>query len=466
MNLTKKMFSIILLLFSFSSQAQYLGGGEANPNLRTNDKALQDFMDMRFGMFIHWGPIALRGTEIGWSRGADEIPFLTDQGEIIPIKASNVVTIEEYDNLYKEFNPVLFDAATWVKTAKDAGMKYLVITAKHHDGFCLWDSKYTEYDIMSTPFKKDILKELSEECQKQGVTFALYYSIADWNHPDYATRYGGDQRPLQDSNMSIYVQYMKNQLKELIDNYNPALIWFDGGWEDAWTHEMGMDLYAYLRTFKDDILINNRIDKGLNLGLPVRTKYAGDYETPEQRVGAFNLDTPWETCMTIGEQWAWRPNDKLKSSKESLRTLLKTVGGNGNLLYNVGPMLDGRIEQRQINLLKEIGDWLNVSGESVYATQAGPFMPTDYMVSTRKGNKIYLNLFSSPGNSLKLPFPKDVKVKNAYFLKNRETISVAQDKESITLSLNDSLPDSISSVLVLELDKPALTIKVQQRINY
>lgn len=442
--------AIVSLVFIFSINAQHIGGGEAYPNLKTNQEAMNKFQDMRFGMFIHWGPVALRGTEIGWSRGKQ-------------------VSIKEYDNLYKEFNPVLFNAKEWVKTAKDAGMKYLVITTKHHDGFCLWPSKYTDYDIMSTPYKKDILKELSEECKKQGVVFCAYYSIADWKHSHYATRYGGDKRPIEESDMSIYYQYMKDQLKELIDNYDPALIWFDGGWEDAYTHKMGMDLYAYLRGLKDNILINNRVDKGLE-GMSGKTKsrakYAGDYETPEQHIGAFDIDYPWETCMTIAKQWAWKPNDEMKSLKECIQTLVKTSGGGGNLLFNVGPMADGRIEQRQIDRLKAMGDWLKINGEAVYGTQGGPYKPTDYMVTTKKDHKVYLHLMKKPKGNLKLPFPKGIKVNKAYFMEDKSLVNVNQNKTSITVNLPETLPNEIDAVLVLELNKPAKNIKVINRLNY
>ncbi|NOZ63215.1 MAG: alpha-L-fucosidase, partial [Calditrichaeota bacterium] len=170
----RKLLFLLLFFLAAVVRAQSIGGGgEANPDLKTNLESLQNWQTMRFGMFIHWGPVTLRGTEIGWSRGRE-----------VPVK--------EYDNLYREFNPVLFDAKEWVAAAKAAGMKYLIITAKHHDGFCLWDSKYTDYDIMSTPFKRDVVKELAEECKRQGILFGTYYSIIDWHHPDYPIRHGDD----------------------------------------------------------------------------------------------------------------------------------------------------------------------------------------------------------------------------------------------------------------------------------
>ncbi len=448
------------LLFSVNVNAQLSGGGEAYPNLKTNKEALKKFQDSRFGMFIHWGPVALRGEEISWSRGKQ-------------------ISKGEYDNLYKEFNPVLFNAKDWVSAAKNAGMKYIVLTTRHHDGFCLWDSKYTDYDMANTPYKKGVVKALVEECKKQGIVFGAYYSVCDWHHPDYPVVYPYQahennhvekkiEDPKTKESMARYIAYMKNQLKELIDDYDPAFIWFDGEWEWAWTHEMGMDLYAYLRGLKDDLLINNRVDKGREgmAGVTKSYKFAGDYATPEQQVGNFDNENAWETCMTIANQWAWKANDKLKSKKECIQTLLKTIGGDGNLLFNVGPMADGRIEQRQIDRLKEMGDWLKTNGEAVYGTRGGPYKPTDYMVSTRNENKIYLHLLKRPAANLELPFPKEIKVKKAYFLDGEEKISFKQIKNVLKVQFPETLPDNIATVIVLELNKSAKDMEVIERFNY
>ena len=457
--LKKYTLLVVGLMFMINANAQLSGGGEANPNLPTNQKVLKEFQDKRFGMFVHWGPVTLRGEEIAWSRGK-QIP------------------IEEYDNLYKEFNPVLFDATQWVTAAKNAGMKYIILTSRHHDGFCLWDSQFTDYDMASTPYGKGVIKKLADECKKQGIDFGLYYSICDWQHEDYPVVYPDPdytfhvEKDITDpevkARLDKYIQFMKNQLKELIDDYDPSFIWFDGEWEWAWTHEMGMDMYAYLRGLKDDLLINNRVDKGRK-GMEGTTSskiYAGDYATLEQRVGKFDNENPWETCMTIATQWAWKANDRMKSKKQCIHTLLQTVGGDGNLLFNVGPMADGRIEQRQIDRLKEMGDWLKINGEAVYGTRGGPYKPTDYMVSTRKGNKIYLHLIKPLEGSLKLPFLKGIKVEKAYFLEGNKLVNFSQGKQSIEISLPETLPDDVASVIVLELNKPALDIEVIERIRY
>jgi alpha-L-fucosidase len=452
-NLIKITILQLSLFFACNATAQALGGGEAYPELLTNKEALQSFQDMRFGMFVHWGPVSLRGTEIGWSRGR-EVPK------------------DDYDQLYKEFDPVLFNAADWVKTAKEAGMKYIVLTTKHHDGFSLWDSEYTDYDMGSTPYGKGILKDLEEECKKQGLVFGAYYSIADWHHVDNPVVYPAEdyqfhvEKDFEDAQtkerMERYIVFMKNQLKELIDEYDPAFIWFDGEWEWVWSHQMGMDLYAYLRGLKEDLLINNRVDKGRQgmEGTMKSARFAGDYATPEQQVGAFNMDTPWETCMTIATQWAWKANDKIKSTGECIKTLIQTVGGDGNLLFNVGPMADGRIEKRQVDRLKEIGDWLKINGEAVYGTRGGPYLPTQNMVSTRKGDKIFLHVFNSDKPEIILPFPKAFKIKKAYFLDGNQKVEIERNKSSITIKLPKILPNETASVLVMELNKSAMDIPV------
>ena len=444
-------WTIICLITVIHAGAQFSGGGEANPDLPTHQEALEKFREMRFGMFIHWGPVSLRGEEISWSRGKQ-------------------ITKQEYDNLYKKFNPVSFNAADWVSAAKNAGMKYIIITSRHHDGFSLWDSQYTEYDMASTPYGKGVLKELAHECRKQGIKFGTYYSICDWYHPDYPVEYPDPDytfneekgmNPATKMQMDHYTTFMKNQLRELIEDYNTFLIWFDGEWEWAWTHEMGMDMYAYLRGLKDDILVNNRVDKGRE-GMKDKSRdprFAGDFATPEQSVGAFDTEYAWETCMTIGNQWAWKPNEKLKSKKECIQTLANTLGGDGNLLFNVGPMPDGRMEQRQLDRLNEMGEWISINQEAVYGTRGGPYLPTKKMVSTHKENKIYLYLLKSPGERLKLPLEEGIVIREAHLLQDGSPLKLKRDKDSFSLALPESLPDEIATVIVLELDSPASEIE-------
>ena len=404
---------------------------------------IRKWQDMRFGMFIHWGPVSLKGTEIGWSRGR-QVP-----------KA-------QYDQLYKKFNPVKFDADQWVRVAAEAGMKYMVITSKHHDGFCLWPSEYTEYHIGNSPFRRDVIKELSGACKKGGLQFSTYYSICDWYHADYPLDSPGGRGKKSGHDMPRYFQYVKNQTREILTNYGPlGVMWFDGEWEKPWTRAYGKELYEHLKKIQPTLVINNRVAKGRH-GMAGTTKqdagHPGDYDTPEQRVGGFNRKRPWETCMTICRQWAWKPNDRMKSLQQCIQTLLRTVGGDGNLLFNVGPMPDGRIEPRQVQRLKEMGQWLAKYGQAVYATRGGPFMPGEWGAATCKGDKVYLFVMNWPREGpLRLP-PIGMKITGAKALTGGEVAVEAKD-QAITVSLPPAQRQEIATVIELTVDGRAFDAK-------
>jgi alpha-L-fucosidase len=395
----------------------------------------------RFGMFIHWGPVALKGTEIGWSRGKD-------------------VPTEEYDSLYRQFNPTEFDADEWVRIAKAAGMKYIVITSKHHDGFCLWDSAYTDYDIMSTPFRRDVLAELSAACRRHGLKFCTYYSICDWHHPDYPTDSPGGKGKKPSPNMPRYVEYLKNQLRELIEKYGPlGVLWFDGQWEPPWTPEYGDDLYRFLKDIQPDLIINNRVSKGRQ-GIAGTTKQnadnPGDYDTPEQHIGAFNRDRPWETCMTICRQWAWKPDDDMKSLKACVDALVRTAGGDGNFLFNVGPMPDGRIEPRQAERLRKMGAWLDKYGESIYGTRGGPLKPSSVGASTCTGNKMYVHILNWPDDGVLLPPTLRGITGHSVLTGGQATLEPTE--EGVRVGVRPADRDGIDTIVVLELDELAETL--------
>jgi len=421
----------------WAARAQAPAPTEAKPDLRAAEANLQWWREARFGMFIHWGPVSLKGTEIGWSRGAQ-------------------VPAEEYDQLYQQFNPTKFDAEEWARIAKDAGMKYLVITSKHHDGFCIWDTKFTDYNIMRTPFGRDVLKELAAACKKHGIAFCTYHSICDWHHPDYPLGSPGGKTQKPNPNMDRYNQYLKNQLAELIQNYGPlGILWFDGEWEKPWTHERGIDLYQHVRNLQPSIIINNRVGVG-RAGMEGGTAagaFGGDYDTPEQQIGKFQRDRPWETCMTICQQWAWKPNDRMKSLKECLQTLVRVTGGDGNFLFNVGPMPDGRIEPRQVDRLHEMGEWLGKYGQSIYGTRGGPIKTTAQVASTYNGKTIYVHILAWPGDTITLPaLPKRVIDSS---LLTGGTVSVRQTKDAIEIRVPPQDRQEIDTIVKLELDGPA-----------
>jgi alpha-L-fucosidase len=357
------------LVCSASGAQPPIAGLPASPSVV--ERRIEEWRAARFGMFIHWGPVSLKGTEIGWSRGQQ-------------------VPIEEYDNLYRQFNPTNFNPDAWMRLAREAGMKYTVFTTKHHDGFCMWDTRQTDFNIMHSPFGRDVVKELTAAARRQGVAFGTYHSVCDWHHPDFprTSPGGGVRRPTSD--LDRYEQYLRAQVSELITNYGPLwVMWFDVPQE--FDIRRGQGLIDLARSYQPDLIVNNRS------GAP------GDYDTPEQRVGKYQDDRPWETCMTICRQWAWKPNDTMKSLSECLHTLVLCAGGDGNLLFNVGPMPDGRIEPRQVERLREMGAWLSRYGESIYGTRGGPWKPTRAVASTRKDRSIYLHLLRPEGNSVTLP---------------------------------------------------------------
>jgi len=403
--------------------------GWASSSPAAESEAMQAWRDLKFGLFVHWGPVSLKGTEIGWSRGQQ-------------------VPTEEYDQLYKRFDPTQFDAQAWVTTAKEAGMRYLVLTSKHHDGFCLWPSKYTDYHIGNTPFGRDVMRELADACAEHGIQFCTYHSICDWYHPDYPLGSPGGRTKKPNPNMPRYFQYLKNQTREIIENYGPlGIMWFDGQWEEPWTLEYGDELYAYLKGLQPNLVINNRVSKGR----------AGDYDTPEQRIGNFQNDRPWETCMTICQQWAWKPNDVMKSEKECIQTLVRVVGGDGNLLFNVGPMPDGRIEPRQVERLLEMGQWLGKYGQTIYGTRGGPFKTTASLASTYQGNTIYVHILDWRDETGTLPaLPKGIVSAS---LLTGGSVKVRQTSDAIVIGVHQDYRDPIDTIVELTLDGPAADIE-------
>ncbi len=396
------------------------------------DAALEAWRAARFGLFIHWGPVSLKGTEISFSRAAERRGWggAPDTGW----------PPEIYDNLYKEFNPVRFDAAEWVAIARAAGVKYMVFGARHHDGFAMFDTQASDYKITSplSPFGRDVLRELADASHAADLDFGIYYSQPDWHHPD-AFVPGRHHR---------YLDYLKVQVRELLTNYGRVnVLWFDGLRKTAADYD-GEALNRMARQLQPQILINNRN------GLP------GDFETPEQRVGRYRDDRPWESCITICRQWAWKPDDEMKSLKECLQTLILCAGGDGNLLLNVGPMPDGRIEPRQVDRLREIGDWLGDHGPSIYGTRGGPWKPSKGVASTRRGNLVFVHLLRRATGAVELPaLPR--KIRSAK-LPGGDPVTFAQDAETLTLRLSEDDWDPIDTIVRLELDGSAMDLPVME----
>jgi alpha-L-fucosidase len=385
-------FSFALATLSAPTMAEVMqpGGGDLNPGLYTNAQSIKKFDAMRVGLSVHWGPSALGGKEISWARNK-EIPTAT------------------YDNFYRDFNPVKFNADEWMQLMKDGGMKYIVLTSKHHDGFALWHSKYTDYDMANTPFKRDIVRELSDAAKRNGFMFGSYYSIIDWYHPDYTPNEHGGPGSLikaqpDSPNFDRYIKFMEDQLRELVVDYGSEIVQFDGEWDKTWTHERGSKLYKFVRDLADKTLISNRTDVGrehLNpkTGTWDWKTYAGDFDERERMVDWIGKDSrvfgksdnPWQAWVTIDQaQWAWNATPRLLTADFIITDLVKTVGDGGNYLINLGPRADGSFEPDQAEMIRTVGRWLKKHGNSIYGSKAGPIMKEGDYTSTIKNKAVTL----------------------------------------------------------------------------
>jgi len=401
----------------------------------------------RFGMFIHFGSYSYLGH--------GEWAFFSD----------NWSKADYQTRISAKFNPTGFDAGAIARLAKTAGMKYLVITAKHHEGFCMWqtavesfrDTTGTKlYDLPDfTAFKdRDILLELKDSCEAQGIKFCLYYSILDWNHPSQQVNrstYYSDMTSFYEK--EAYINDMKSQLRELITKYHPAVMWFDGDWtknsgaatlSSWWTMPDGIDLYNYLIGLDSNLIINERVCRSFGIG---------DFECPEQEVPDAPLSRQWETCRTMNDSWGYNAGDSAyKTPSTLIRELVKVVSRDGNYLLNIGPRGDGTVTDQTISILNGMGDWMNVYGESIYGTNRSPFSwEPQWGFYTRKPGKLYAHVFSWPANGV-LKIPTLANTLNKIYLLNDPTIllNYTVHEGYIWISLPVTAPDSINSVVVVD----------------
>ena len=407
--------------------------------------AIEKWKDMRFGMFIHWDPVSIVGTEISWSRAARR-DFTSGKMGIVPV--------EVYDNLYRMFNPVKFNPDEWVQLAKDSGMRYLVFTTKHHDGFCNFDSKLTDYKITSSKclYGKDIVRQLSDACHRAGMNWGVYYSQPDWHNPDY--RNGAAH--------ARYIEYLHGQVRELLTTYGPTKTWFFDGLGGKAADWDAPRLLHMMRELEPDLVINNRA------GLPA------DLDTPEQTIGLFQDNRPWETCATVGAQWAYNPDDVLRPIEECLHGLVCCAIGDGNFLFNIGPRPDGRMEPSHADRLRQMGAFLQKYGESIYSTRGGPFIAPDekkrpenaqgfalaegnwWGGSTHKENVIYLHILRWPSETIELPaIPRKI---IRHHLLTGGRAEVHQAEAGIQVKVAKAHRDAVDTIVKLELDGPASTI--------
>jgi alpha-L-fucosidase len=423
-------------------------------NAAAYEQRMQWWREARFGMFIHWGLYAVPAGE--WKGEKDHAEW---------IRTTAQIPLDVYDGFRPSFNPVKFNAEEWVKMAKDAGMKYIVITSKHHDGFCLFNSQFTDFDIMSTPFQRDILKELSAACHKEGIKMCWYHSIMDWHHPDYLPRRDWEKdRSEEGADFDRYVTYLKNQLGELLRNYGEiGVLWFDGEWESTWNEDYGKEIYHYVRSLQPSIIINNRVGAARE-GMEGSTReggFGGDFGTPEQQIPATGLPgVYWETCMTMNDHWGYNKYDKnWKSTQSIIRMLADIASKGGNYLLNIGPTAEGLFPQESIDRLKEIGLWMKTNGESVYGTQASPFPNLDWGRCTQKkiasGTRLYFHVFDKPTDGRLIISGLYNKPGKAFLLADpgKKPLETRRQNEAVIISLPDEATDPYDLVVVLDIEE-------------
>ena len=412
----------------------------------------------RFGMFIHWGIYSVPAGEYQEHKGFAEW-FLEETH----------MPVSQYEKYADQFNPTNFNAAAWVHAAKEAGVKYIVVTSKHHDGFGMFRSTLTDWCIARTPFQRDPLQELAAACQTEGIKFCLYYSIMDWHSPDWGKRRAWNDVAAKSGppDMDRYVTYMKGQLKELLTRYGPiGLLWFDGQWEQPWTKERGDDLYRYVRSLQPEVIVNNRVSKPVNTaGGGFAHSDAGDYGTPEQTIppSGFGPGVYWESCMTMNDHWGYNKFDQNWKSTETLvRNLIDCASKGGNYLLNVGPTSEGLIPAASLERLKEIGAWMKVNSEAIYGTSASPFKksPAWGRCTTKVSGgttTLYLHVFNWPADGRLVVAGLKNKVQSAWLLADaaHHPLAVTNLDEGVAVSLPAAAGSPISTTVVLQFQGPA-----------
>ena len=407
------------------------------------------FQEARFGLFVHWGVYSLLG-----------------DGEWVMNNQN--ISIEEYEKLPTFFNPIDFNPVEWVTMAKEAGMKYITITSRHHDGFSMFDSKMTDYDIVDrTPYGKDVLKLLAEECRKQGIKLFFYYSLLDWNRDDYFPRgrTGNGIQGRGEGNWENYIAFMKGQLRELLTNYGEiGGIWFDGHWDQKewdgktfgklkvdWHYD---ELYGMIHELQPQALIGNNHHIGVIEGEDFQMfekdlpgKNTTGWGTPADQIGA----VPLEVCETINGSWGFNLQDrKHKTEKELIHYLIKAAGYGSNLLLNVGPMPNGKIQPKHQESLKAMGDWLKEHGSTIYGSKKGPIPTSDDVVSTQKGNKVFLHVLNPELKLLHMD-QVPVKIKSVKDQQSNQKLAFKNDRFGFVIDLSTASIDPIDTIIEIEL---------------
>lgn len=413
---------------------------------RAPEDSIRKFREARYGLFIHYGLSSFKGADLSWSRETRAFP---DPGK-------GTIPDEEYEGFAERFQLEHFDADEWVRMAKRAGVRYIVAVAKHHDGFHMWDTAHSDFKITNSPFGRDYVAELSEASREAGLPFGVYYSQRDWHHPDYQpldpavtepTSIPPFWKPLRGTlrrpgpRHQDYIRYMHDTVRELMTGYGRIdFLWWDALWWGGMYHADMWDTAAVerdVRRLQRHILINNRA------GLP------GDFDTPEQRLGMFQDDRPWESCISLGPHWAWSPGE-VKSAKEIIRLLVGTAAGDGNLLISTGARSDGSFDPAHVSRLVEVGDWLESYGHTIYGTRGGPWEPAPWGGTTHDGDTVFVHVTDWPDASLALP-EMGRAVLEARLVTGDGEVSVDRDGASWRIEVPVGVRDPIDTIIRLEL---------------
>jgi len=405
-----------------------------------NLKSRQEFQDRKFGMFIHWGIYCLLG-DGEWVMNIQKIPY------------------DKYKRIANAFYPHDFNATEWVQIAKAAGMKYITITSRHHDGFSMFDTRATDYDIVdATPYKKDPLKELALACKEDGIKLNFYYSLLDWGRKDYGFGKKIINGLPEDTDWDSYIHFIKTQLTELLTNYGDVVggIWFDGDWERKEVNWHYDEIYSLIHKLRPDVMIGNNHHSDLKPG--------EDYQLFEKDLpgsnshgwgsGGVNMNVPLETCETINTSWGFNINDKnYKSVTTIIQYLVKAAGHNANFLLNVGPQADGKIQQEFVDTLKKVGEWLQKNGETIYGTRGNVIPQQDWGTVTAKGNNLFVHLLKAPSEDFILLPKVPQKVKSVQWYSSKQSLKWKQLPEGIFIYLDNSAMDETDKIIKVDYDK-------------
>lgn len=369
---------------------------KSNKIVLTPEERTKWFCEVRFGMFIHWG-----------------IYSIPSQGEWA--KNSKNISEETYQQYFETFNPVRYDPTRWAAIARETGMKYAVLTAKHHDGFCLFDSQLTDYKSTNTPAGRDLVKEYVEAFRAAGLKVGLYYSLLDWHHPEYTLdaihpRRNDELFKAQKRDQGKYIQYLHGQVRELLSNYGPLdIMWFDFSFDEKGPEEWGSaDLLKMVRSLQPNIIIDSRLDRGHLEGRA--SPYTGDFMTPEQIIPEEGLKKPsgeaavWESCLTMNDNWGYTRDDKnFTTTTKVIRMLVECVSKGGNLLLNVGPTAKGEVQPECLRMLSGVGEWMRLNSDSIYGCDRVNLPKPQWGRWTGRGNTLYAHVFDPPAGLIVLP---------------------------------------------------------------